>query len=958
MSKFIPLFILLLISFAKSEQLNVFAVDTTNYPTLSAKFYILDDNSQQIKNFDIEDFSVSENGIERDIIDLSCPPDPEKVPYSIAMSLDISGSMEHAEQTLNALELGKITAKKLCNLLELPPSEMALQACNDIPMIVTDFTSDKQKIFNSIDYAMVGGANDFEVHLMDEKAGLLPLAKLGKNKKMAILYTDAYYEAMETNFLQECIDYCLLNDITFYSIIYSNPSANNRGIKSSLAQLCKATGGLFIDGVYTHKIAELVAAQIQDLEPCTLTWESDYLCKSDVQELIIDIPRFGLKYTDKFYQSSRALSKLKISPGAVFFENKPLNITSDTSITVSAIGHSFNISDIILSDLAFNISPKSFSLAKGESIVLTLNFNPDKEKSYLCEINFVTDICPIRTHALAGYTDTPDSQLELKITHPNGGEDFLIGSDTIISWEGTLPSDTVKLEYSTDNGINLSVLTDKATNGNYKWQDLPYPVSDQCLIKASKGIKIPTDNDIKKEWDLCLGGRYDDFATCIIKSQYGGYLSAGAFMNENVVAGNSYFKTDGFINKITENGILEWSITYGGEDTDQLNSADETADGGYIFAGFTYSNDGDVSGNHGGSDVWVVKTNYAGDFEWQKCFGGINDDFAEKIVRTIDNGFIIVGYTESNSDDVLGNHGKSDVWVVKLDSDGNMIWQKCLGGSENDLAYDIKQMVDGSYILVGKSASDDGDITRHITGDDVWIVKLDAVGEIIWQKTYGTIGTEALYSVSVNDEGGFYVVGRSNSHGNDFEGHFGYIDIIAIKLDQNGNMIWQKCFGGKMDDTALSVKTTVDNGLIIAGTSESRNGNVTDNKGEKDFWILKLVSTGEIQWKKSFGGSDREEAYEILQTEDYGFVVAGMTRSSDGDVSEDPGIGDAWIIKLSKDSFPTYQEDNSDNWFSVSIPKVVSRDIDLGDALVGKRKDTLVSNLITNVSNWDCDILK
>jgi hypothetical protein len=151
------------------------------------------------------------------------------------------------------------------------------------------------------------------------------------------------------------------------------------------------------------------------------------------------------------------------------------------------------------------------------------------------------------------------------------------------------------------------------------------------------------------------------------------------------------------------------------------------------MVGQSYSNDGDVSGNHGGNgDAWIVKLNSIGEIQWQKCLGGSNLDIAGAIQPTSDDGYVMAGYTHSNDGDVSGNHGgNDDAWVVKLNSTGEIQWQKCLGGSGDDQAFDIQPTADGGYIMVGQSSSNDGDVSGNHGGNgDAWIVKLNSTGEI------------------------------------------------------------------------------------------------------------------------------------------------------------------------------------------------------------------------------------
>jgi hypothetical protein len=184
---------------------------------------------------------------------------------------------------------------------------------------------------------------------------------------------------------------------------------------------------------------------------------------------------------------------------------------------------------------------------------------------------------------------------------------------------------------------------------------------------------------------------------------------------------------DMWIVKLDPSGKKVWQTARGGSAWDVAYSIQQTKDRGYIVAGYTESNNGDVKGNHGGKDCWVVKLNTKGKIEWQKCLGGSKDDIAYGVEQTKDGGYIVGGHTASNNGDVKGNHGDTDFWVVKLNSSGHLIWQKCLGGSRDDIAYSIQQTADEGYVIAGYTYSDDGNVSGHHKDRDVWVVKLGAI---------------------------------------------------------------------------------------------------------------------------------------------------------------------------------------------------------------------------------------
>ncbi|WP_435525801.1 T9SS type A sorting domain-containing protein [Chryseobacterium indoltheticum] len=351
-----------------------------------------------------------------------------------------------------------------------------------------------------------------------------------------------------------------------------------------------------------------------------------------------------------------------------------------------------------------------------------------------------------------------------------------------------------------------------------------------------------------------------------------------------------------------------------GSYTDTANAIQQTSDGGYIVAGESNSINGDVTGNHGNSDYWIVKLDSSGNIQWQKSLGGSNRDAANSIKQTSDGGYIVAGESNSTNGDVVGNHGNYDYWIVKLDSSGTMQWQKSLGGSLYDAANSIQQTSDGGYIVAGGSNSTDGDVTHNQGNQDFWIIKLNPSGVIQWEVSLtGNLADQAQSIQQTED--GYIVAGGSNSQNSENPTTFGISNYRVAKLDSNGIMQWQKHFGGSNNDYAYSTQQTPDGGYIVAGGAQSADGDVVGNHGNNDFWIIKLNSSGNLEWQKTLGGSAFEDAYSIKQTNDGGFIIAGITQSTDGDVTGYHGNGDAWIVKLG--AFLSTDESNIKNNISI-----------------------------------------
>jgi hypothetical protein len=348
----------------------------------------------------------------------------------------------------------------------------------------------------------------------------------------------------------------------------------------------------------------------------------------------------------------------------------------------------------------------------------------------------------------------------------------------------------------------------------------------------------------------------------------------------------------------------------GGSSDERASYIQKTSDEGYIISGYSYSSaNGDVSGtNHGGYDYWIVKLDALGNIIWNKLLGGIYDDYARHIQQTSDGGYIISGYSSSSANgDVSGaNHGGSDYWIVKLDALGNIVWNKLLGGNSNEESSNIQQTSDGGYIISGLSTSSaNGDVsgTNH-GGADYWIVKLDALGNIVWNKLLGGIGTETASNIQQTTDGGYIISGWSTSSANgDVSGtNHGFRDYWIVKLDALGNIVWNKLLGGNSNEESSNIQQTSDGGYIISGySSSSANGDVSGtNHGYSDYWIVKLDALGNIIWNKLLGGNRSEESSNIQQTSDGGYIISGLsTSSANGDVSgTNHGGADSWIVKL------------------------------------------------------------
>ncbi|MBK9504200.1 MAG: hypothetical protein IPO03_02275 [Bacteroidetes bacterium] len=355
---------------------------------------------------------------------------------------------------------------------------------------------------------------------------------------------------------------------------------------------------------------------------------------------------------------------------------------------------------------------------------------------------------------------------------------------------------------------------------------------------------------------------------------------------------------------------VQWQNTLGSTSYEFLNTIDQTSDGGYIMGGYTDSNiGGDKSENSWGvEDYWIVKMDNAGNIVWENTVGGGNYDKLYAVEETPDGGYIVGGQSLSGGgwgDKSESNKGGYDYWIVKLDEDGVVEWDRSYGGLGKDQLYNVQPTSDGGYIIAG--TSDSGNQWRQtenrVGNSDYWVIKTDASGNIIWQNDIGGLMFDNVYSAYETADGGYILGGTSTSgiSGDKTAGNYGVVDYWIVKLNSAGTVVWDKTIGGTLNDYLYAVIPTADGGSIACGMSESGlTGNKTDNtNGLYDYWVVKLDNSGNITWQNSIGGTGNDYAFvnAIDQTSDGGYAIAGYSQSLiSGDKTEaNTGSWDYWI---------------------------------------------------------------
>lgn len=381
------------------------------------------------------------------------------------------------------------------------------------------------------------------------------------------------------------------------------------------------------------------------------------------------------------------------------------------------------------------------------------------------------------------------------------------------------------------------------------------------ILSTTYGSSIDIDNAQSKGvggWNKTFNGPGGGltWAYSVQPTSDGGYIVVGE--TEPHLFGD----TDAWLMKTDSNGNRLWDKTFGGEGWDRAESVQLTSDGGYIIAGWTYSY------GEGKQDAWLIKTDSDGNKLWDRTFGGSGNDWANSVQPTSDGGYIVTGWTSSYST------GMDDIWLIKTDSNGNKLWDRIFGGPGYDRAYSVQPTSDGGYIVVGETES-------YGAGDwDVWLIKTDANGNKLWDKTFGSGGWDSAESVQPTSDGGYIIAGWIYRNSND--------DVWLIKTDANGSKLWDKTFGGLGGDRAYSIQQTNDGGYIVVGETdgEAKSEVLTSSM----IWLIKTDSDGNTLWDKTFSRSGWDRAFSIQLTSDGGYILAGWTYYA--------GYNNAWLIKI------------------------------------------------------------
>lgn len=415
-----------------------------------------------------------------------------------------------------------------------------------------------------------------------------------------------------------------------------------------------------------------------------------------------------------------------------------------------------------------------------------------------------------------------------------------------------------------------------------------------------------------KQWDKTFGGPLTDRVFKIRQTTDGGYISGGQSATgpggDKTQAG--YGLADFWVIKQDAAGNKTWDKSFGGTGTEMIQDLIQTSDGGYLLAGLSSSgvSTDKSQPSRGSQDYWILKIDANGSRVWDKSFGGTGYDHLYKVVPTADGGYLLGGLSDSpaSGDKTHAAKGAEDFWIVKIDGAGNFQWDKAFGGTGLDQLIAMQQTADGGYILGGNSDSGiSGDKSQASKGlEDFWLVKLDASGNKLWDKTLGGDDSDFLNFIYQTPAGDYIVGGNSYSgaSGDKNQRSWGSADGWVVKLDGAGNKLWDATYGGTGEDGFGDLQPTNGGGFILGGYSNSAvSGTKTAPQvGGVDFWLVKINALGNQLWDQTYGGNGDENIASLAQTLDGGYALAGPSDSGTSSDKSQPAVGlkDYWIVKL------------------------------------------------------------
>ncbi len=937
---FIFICFILSYSFASAQSLDVFDLDTSDFPTMKAKFYAKNKEKNQLFYLDKTHFIIYENGSQRKVLDVNCADTSKTVPLSSLLAIDVSGSMGG-----RYLDLAADAARAWLEVLPFENSECAITAFGSNSEYLQSFTQEKYKLLSKLNFQGASGQTNFDAAFLSGNAAGLPALEHAIRKRVMLLITDGN----GTGDADEIVEKANEINATVFCVAISPECP------PILKDISQRTGGLWFENINNPNLAADVYRQIFEYtqigDPCTIEWESYTSCEKELREVEILCPEILSKDIVYYDLPEQGITALDIMPNELEFGKISAGNSVTKQITVTAMGADFNINNVSCNDPSFSIRPNHFVLPKGQQITLDVTYNSSDDKYKVAKFTFEHSFCQRNFFCRAGDWDSFSKSKSLKVVSPNGGELFALGIDTTISWEGALPSDKVNIAISRDNGTNWEELITNATGMKAKWKKIQGPASTNCLVQVS--MKTPQKQP-KIKWEKSFGQDRLLAGNKIIKTKDNGYVIVGRTIFKSVPDYNGYEKYDAYIMKLDSAGNILWKRSFGGSGNETANSIKQTNDDGFIIVGTTDSKDLDFYGRTGEfEDIFVMKLDKYGIPLWHKFYGGTSEDQGNDIIATGDGGYIISATTKSKNGSVKGKSTNyPSIWTFKIDSNASIVWQNIYDKGQESYANSLLDLEDNSFLLLGNTINND----PYLGSTESGIVrKVDGNGNQQWLKIIDAPYSQNAISAVKKEGGNFLVLCSNEQTAPRIEGVQKYYWLVEF---YPGGTIKSKSklYGGTKDDIPSSIIMTKKGDFVLVGNTQSDDGDITGQHGSTDIWLTKLSKNKSFAWGHCLGGSKKDEAYSIIEAADGDFIITGQTNSNDGDVKGSNSDTGLWVVKVEDFDTDDIITDASNSIFTIATPTIIVKDLDIGKVVVGKERDSTFNNFILNTGSLPCQI--
>jgi hypothetical protein len=404
-------------------------------------------------------------------------------------------------------------------------------------------------------------------------------------------------------------------------------------------------------------------------------------------------------------------------------------------------------------------------------------------------------------------------------------------------------------------------------------------------------------------WQKTIGCSGTEVPNDLSLDAFGNYYLAGFYDEQCSFTDTAYGFMDGWIIKLDNAGNKVWSKGFGGSGLETFIKLLPASNGDILALGYCASSFGNIV-NKGDWDFLVVKLDTAGNLLWQKNYGGSGADVPEDVIETSNGDFIAVGYTTSKDGDITDTIGGiTDAWALRIDNTGNILSSKTYGSSNRDYFERIVKSTNNNYLILGESDGNDFDVLSNKGGVDLWLLSINDTGAVHWSKSYGGTNGEGAGSITAcNQHGGYIYSCYSQSNDFDFNQSYGGADAWLVKIDTTGNIEWKKHYGGSGGEDATIVIESKEGGYMLFTGTSSYDFDAIGNHGYSDMLGIKVDDTGKVIWKKAYGCNDPDGFSAVSQLNDSSYLFCGFTTSATGDVLAAYGMDDAWLVKVSKDS--------------------------------------------------------